>query len=210
MATGSRTRNRVAHAQRSLATRRKILTAATDCFIQQGYLQTTMADIARTAGVAVQTLYLSYGGKASVLAAALDVAIVGDDEPVPVLDRPWHARFLAAPDARSALAVFVATASETIHRHYPLYAAIRSSAADPEVAELLQRNRSQRYATHSTVVRELAARPDFPRRDVTAAAQAVYALMSHETYELLVVDQGWSVRRWARWIGAHLERELLG
>lgn len=210
MATGSRSRNRVAQAERSRGTRQRILEAATDCFVEQGYLQTTMADIARAAGVAVQTLYLSFGGKSAVLQAALDVAIVGDDEPVAVLDRPWHTRFARAGDARTALGIFVAMGADTIPRHYPLYAAIRSSAADPEVAELLHRNREQRYATQSTVVRELFARPDTPRRDVTAAAQTVYALLSHETYELLVVDQGWSARRWSKWVGEQLATELLG
>lgn len=210
MAAGSRTRNRVAQAERSRATRARILDAATECFVAGGYLQTTMADIARTAGVAVQTLYLSFRGKAAVLEAALDVAIVGDDAPVPVLNRPWHAEFVAAPDAASALGIFVTMATATIQRHYPLYAAIRSSAADPEVAELLRRNRTQRYTTHSTAVRELCARPDVSRRDVTTAAQVVYTLVSHETYELLVMDQGWSARRWAKWVGDQLARELLG
>lgn len=68
-----------------------MIAAASELFVRDGYLQTTMADVARAADVAVQTLYLGFGSKVAVLAAALDVAIAGDDDLVPVLERPWVA-----------------------------------------------------------------------------------------------------------------------
>src|SRR6516225_4017003 len=103
MATGSRTKNRAVRAEKARATRRRIIAAATELFTRDGYLQTTMADIARLADVAVQTLYLSFGSKVAVLTAALDMAIAGDDDPVPVLERPWFARLRAEPDPIAAL-----------------------------------------------------------------------------------------------------------
>ena len=67
----SRTR---AQAERTRATRARIIAAATPLFVRDGYLETTMSGIAKAAGVAVQTLYLSFGSKVAVLEAALDAA----------------------------------------------------------------------------------------------------------------------------------------
>jgi AcrR family transcriptional regulator len=209
MATTSRTRNSAARAARSRVTRHRIVTAAGELFIRDGYLQTTMADIARRAGVAVQTLYLSFGSKVAVLTAALDVAIAGDDEPVPVLDRPWFARVRAEPDGPAALSVFVRAATEIIERVYPLYAATRDASADPELAEVLDRNKRLRFLTHGTVTGELAARAGFnDRLPVERATEIVYTLLSQETYGLLVVDHGWSVPDWSDWVERHLLTEL--
>jgi len=185
--------------------------AATEQFLAKGYLQTTMADIARAAEVAVQTLYLTFGSKVAVLSAALDVAIVGDDEPVPVLERPWFSALRAAPDGPTAVAVFVDAASQIIDRVYPLYAVTRDGSTDPELAEVLSENKRLRFVTHSQVARELAAKGGF-RSDLTStrAAEVIYALMSQETYGLLVVEQQWSRLEWADWVGRHLSAELFG
>jgi AcrR family transcriptional regulator len=87
----SRTR---AQAERTRATRARIIAAATPLFVRDGYLETTMSGIAKAAGVAVQTLYLSFGSKVAVLEAALDVA--ADDAAAG--DRP------ASADGPAALA----------------------------------------------------------------------------------------------------------
>lgn len=209
MATGSRTRNRASRAEKAQATRERILAAATELFIRDSYLQTTMADIARAAGVAVQTLYLSFGSKVAIFSAALDIAIAGDSEPVPLLRRPWFARLVAEPDGRSALDVFVDMAGGVIARHYPLYASMRSGSADPELAELLQRNKALRFETHSAVARELAGKAGFSDQlTAVQAAEVIYTLMSQETYELLVVERGRADGEWLDWVRRHLREEL--
>ncbi|WP_371786550.1 TetR/AcrR family transcriptional regulator [Streptosporangium subroseum] len=209
MATSSRTKNRASRAERSRETRRRVVAAAGELFVRDGYLQTTMADIARQAGVAVQTLYLSFGSKVAVLVAALDVAIVGDDEPVPVLERPWVARLRDEPDGVAALKVFVEAASQVIDRVYPLYAATRDASADPELAEVLDRNKRLRFVTHGAITRELAAKAGFtPGLSVERATQIVYTLLSQETYGLLVVERGWTVPEWSDWVRRHIQAEL--
>ena len=82
---------------RGAATKARIVEAATRLFIEHGYLDTTVAAIANEAGVALQTLYLSFGSKVAILRATHDVAVVGDDAPIPVLDRPWVAEMRAEP-----------------------------------------------------------------------------------------------------------------
>ena len=137
MATGSRTRNRISKAEQSRATRRRIVVAATSLFLRDGFLTTTMAAIAAEAGVAVQTLYLSFGNKTAILSAAFDVALAGDDEDLGLPDRDWYRAVIEDPDGPAALASFVQHASATMRRASPLYAVIRSAAAEPEIADLL-------------------------------------------------------------------------
>src|SRR3954471_18080853 len=92
---------------RSRATRARIVAAATRLFVRDGYLTTTMAAIAAEAEVAVQSLYLGFGSKLGILSAALDVAIAGDDEPVPLLQRGWARELAETPDGPRAVGLFV-------------------------------------------------------------------------------------------------------
>ena len=68
-------------------TRRRILEAAGSAFVVGGYAGATIRAIAAEAGVSVPTVELLFGTKTRLLKAAIDVAIAGDDEAVPVLDR---------------------------------------------------------------------------------------------------------------------------
>ncbi|MDP3894340.1 TetR/AcrR family transcriptional regulator, partial [Nocardioides sp.] len=69
--------------------RARVVRSATELFIRQGYVATTLSEIAQAAGVAVQTIYSAHGSKVGLIAAAHDVALAGDDEPVPLVDRDW-------------------------------------------------------------------------------------------------------------------------
>ncbi len=209
MATGSRTRNRESRAQRGRETRAKVVGAAVELFVRDGYLQTTMADIARAASVAVQTLYLSFGGKGAVLSAAMDVTIAGDDEPMPVIERAWHQAMREEPDGRRAYGHFLSASAEIIERFYPLYAVIRAAAADPEVAELLERNKRERFTTFRAVVEELGTKDGYaPDLHVDRATQTMYAQQSEETYGLLVVEHSWTLTDWRSWVEKHVAAEL--
>jgi AcrR family transcriptional regulator len=96
-----------------------------------------MADIAREAGVAVQTLDLSFASKVAVMSAAFDIMIVGDDEPVPVIERSWYAVMRDEPDAARALSVFLRISSEIMERVYPLYPAMLAASATTQSQQSL-------------------------------------------------------------------------
>ena len=70
-------------AERARLTRRRIIDAAAELFVERGYGATMLDQVAERAGVAVQTVYFHFGNKSTLLKRALDVAAVGDDEPVP-------------------------------------------------------------------------------------------------------------------------------
>jgi AcrR family transcriptional regulator len=192
----SRTR---AQAERTRATRARIIAAATPLFVRDGYLETTMSGIAKAAGVAVQTLYLSFGSKVAVLEAALDVA--ADDAAAG--DRP------ASADGPAALAEHVRTTAAAIAREYPLAAALRAAAADPEPAELLAAARAAALDAHARAVDELAEHPGFTvDMSLQRATDVLATLLAPETYGLLVVQQGWTTPDWAEWALRHLVADL--
>src|SRR6476660_5612155 len=86
-------------------TRQRVVDAATALFLRRGYAGATVPAIAAEAGVSVPTVELLFGAKARLLKAAIDVAIAGDDEPVPVLERSWADTARKARTAAEFLAV---------------------------------------------------------------------------------------------------------
>src|SRR5436190_14443587 len=81
-------------------TRRAVLDAAHRFFREHGYAGTTIGAIAGEANVSVETVYKLFGNKAGLVKAVFDVAIVGDDEQVPLMQREFVRRNIAEPDAR--------------------------------------------------------------------------------------------------------------
>src|SRR4029077_14245223 len=85
-------------------TEQRILAAATELFLEGGYLATTLEAVARRAQVGARTVYLRFGTKAALFKRVIDVAIVGDTEPVDVLGRDWMQAALTAPTAAERIA----------------------------------------------------------------------------------------------------------
>ena len=67
--------------------------------VADGYATTTLAAVAADAGVSVEALYKAFKNKAGIVKALFDVAVAGDDEPVPIMDRSWVAAIRAEPGA---------------------------------------------------------------------------------------------------------------
>jgi AcrR family transcriptional regulator len=211
MTSGSRTRSRTSKAEQSRATRQRIVVAATRLFLRDGFLTTTMAAIAKEADVAVQTLYLSYTNKTAILSAAFDTAVAGDDEPTPITEREWYLGLTSDVEGPVALANFFGYSAGIIERASPLYAVIRSAAADPEVAELLANNKVERHRAFVLIAGKLAEKPGF-RADLTAekAAAVMYLLSSEDSYLMLVTELGWSLDQWRLWTLTALIDQLFG
>ena len=197
--------------RRSMRTRARIVEAATQLFVEHGYLATTIESIADAGGVAVQTVYYIFGTKRNVLSAVLDATIAGDAEPVPVLAQTWIERFTAAPDAAAAVDVLVEGVVAILVRTTPVYEVVRRAAADPEVGALLDTTCSNRRADQRRLV-ELLSEAGHLRADldVDHAADAFYALVNEQVFQLLVVDCGWDVERFGTWLTALLSDQLVG
>ena len=193
-------------------TRRKITDAATELFIAQGYAATKLEDVAAQARVAVQTVYFHFTNKRTLLKEAVDVAAVGDDEPVPLLERPFVQEIRDEPDPRAALARWTATSTEIFVRVAPIMRVVRDAAAvDPAMAEQWAVNQSQR-ATAQRMLVELLAEKKALRDGLTLdrATDIVFSLISHELFLLLTVERGWSADEWEKWITATVGDAVLG
>lgn len=199
---------RLPRQRRSRETRARILRSATALFVEKGFIDTTMAEIAAMSGVAVQSLYVRFGGKAEILAAAFDVAIVGDDDDRALLERAWFEDVDAAPDAVAAIDAFMAEMEQLMARTYPLFAVVRS-AGTREATELLALNKRQRAeglrAVAGAVARKRGFRPDL---SIERAIDILYAIASEDNYGLLVADRGWTSAAWSAWCSELLSRSL--
>ena len=191
-----------AGAARAQATRERVVAAAAPLFVARGYLDTTMAELAGAAGVAVQTLYLAFGSKAAVLAAVWEAA--GPERPA-----GWAEALATAPDGPAALARHVDATTAAVERRHPLDAVLRAAAADPEPAELLATAQAAALDAHARAVDELAEHPGFTvDMSLQRATDVLATLLAPETYGLLVVQQGWTTPDWAEWALRHLVADL--
>lgn len=195
---------------RSRSTRTRITTAATELFTSAGYSSTSIAAIAARAGVSEQSVYYSFGTKRAILTAALDLAIAGDDEPLPTLERPWVREALADPDPHGQIRRQVAGAADVYRRAAPLLDVVRSAATiDAELAEVWETNLQQRLTVQRVFADALARKTPLPANmAVDAAADTALAILSPETYHLLVHHQGWAHTRWRDWATNALQRLL--
>jgi len=199
-------------AEQARATRRRIIECARQLFLEQGYAATTFDQVAAAAGVAVQTVYFHFGNKRTVLKEVMDVAAVGDDEPVPLLDRSWLQAVRDEPDPRCALEIWLETSRVIFGRVARLLSVVRDAAgADPEMAEQWRVNEEQRYIAHRSLAELLAAKEDALRQGLTVdeAADVVFVLLSPEVYLLLTVVRGWPPARWQDWAADTIARAIL-
>ena len=194
--------------QQAEQTRQRIRDAARKLFLAKGYAAATVTDIARAAVVAPQTVYFTYGSKAALLSAVIDAEIVGDLDPVPLLDRPAAKRVATASDPAERLRRAVTLLCGVTERVAPLYELARGGATDPEVRALLDRHEEQRRQTHRVLVATLADQLH-DDLDVSEAGDRLYALVSHDVYWLLVERCGWTKQRWRRLTQEEARRQLL-
>jgi AcrR family transcriptional regulator len=199
-------------AEQARATRRRIIGCARQLFLGQGYAATTLDQVAAAAGVAVQTVYFHFGNKRTVLKEVMDVAAVGDDEPVPLLDRPFVQAVADEPDPRRAVAIWLETSRAIFGRVAPLLSVVRDAAgADPEMAEQWRVSEGQRYIAHRSLAELLAAKGDVLRPGLTVdeAADVIFTMLSPEVYLLLTAVRGWPPARWQDWAADTIARAIL-
>ena len=202
---------RRSRAGQAVDTRRRVVEAAGRLFVRDGYAATTLQQIADQAGVAVQTVYFHFGNKRTLLKEVVDVASVGDDQPVALLDRPWVEELRTAPGGREAIAVWLRVSREIFGRVAPVLRVIRDAAgSDPEMAAQWEANQQQRHTAHRALAETLEAKGALrPGLTVDEAADILFALVSLELYVLLTVERGWAPERWESWAACTVSDAVL-
>jgi AcrR family transcriptional regulator len=191
-------------AEQARGTRRAILEAARDLFASRGYAATSREEIARVAGVAVQTVAAVGGTKRALLEAVLDEAVRNHGEPLPVALRSWLQDLREHGDASGLLRAHAASSARVSARTAGVTEALRrAAAADAGLAELWDDLQRQRRRGQATVVELLAQRAPRLRLDLSAAeaADLLWLLTDDSLHRALVAERGWAEERFAAWLG---------
>jgi AcrR family transcriptional regulator len=197
---------RQAQARRS---RQVILDAAERQFLDGGYAATTIAAIAAEAGVSVETIYKAFGGKPGLVRAIYDRGLAGR-EPVPAYQRADELRERET-DPRAIMRHWGTLTSEVSSIVSPIEQLVRAAAAsDPDMAALLKAHNDLREARARHHARFLKQR-GYLRQGVSLAqaTDILWTCTSDELYDLLVVQRGWSLPRFARFLADYLIATLL-
>jgi AcrR family transcriptional regulator len=192
-------------------TRRQILDAALKLFSENGYAGATIEAIAQEAGVAPITIYSVFGNKRSILAGLIDISVGGDDEPVPLLQRPGPQSVLKERDPASQIHRFADDISNILERVAPVFEIMRIAAKiEPEIAEMLEKLLVERLENLGKFVQHVSDNGGLREGlGVDLGAEIVWTIASPEVYHLLTIDRTWSKERFSEWLGDTLTRLLL-
>ena len=196
---GSRQRQSAYHsplrARQAAETRQTVLAAATRLFTERGWAGTTLAAVAAEAGTAVETVYSAFGSKSGLLIAAIDVAIVGDDDEVPLVERPEFA-LLGVGERSGRLAAAARIITRALVRTVPLMGALQEASASDEASKV-------RWDTYESERRlaivaglELILGKPAPQTLV----DSMWALASPEIFTKLTKERDWPVARYEQWL----------
>jgi len=202
----SRRRERAAE-ERS-ATRRRVVEAARELFLSRGYVATTMTDIAREAGVALQSVYTAGQSKADLLHLVTDLAVAGADQDVMLIDRPDVAAIALEPEPRRQVARFAGLIAATMERLAPVWIAYREAAAvDAKAAANLVAAHRRRHETFRELMRMV---PESGlRRDHDVSADTAWAVGSIDVFLLLRTVLEWDATHYAEWLSDTLIDQLV-
>jgi AcrR family transcriptional regulator len=188
-----------------------VIEAAGRLFVERGYGSTSIEEIAAAASVGRAAVFSVVGGKPALLKTAFDVALVGDDEPVSLPERPGYRAVREEPDPRRYLALYAEVLTEVGGRVSPIYETIRAAASgDPDARYLWENHQAERHQAAAGVVRDLRDRGRLrPMLDERAAADLVWVLNDPGLYHQLVHARQWPAERFQTWLADTLQRQLL-
>jgi AcrR family transcriptional regulator len=210
---GSRTYDNALRAEQAAATRRRVVDAAIRLFGTRGYTATRMSDIAREAGVSVDTVHAN-GPKAALLQAAVEVASLGMEGEHVVLDADVELgrRLAAARDLPEFCALTADGALGLSRRVGGVWAALRAGAevdaalAGRRVAMIASMRRSIEAAIDLGIARGWTP-ADVDRERAVAD---LYLATTPDAYRQLTVDLGRDEDAYRTWVAAAVERALGG
>ena len=192
--------------ERAAGTRRRMVDAAYKLFSERGW-GVALTAVAQEAGVAVQTIYFTFHTKVDLLSAVLQLAVLGDEEPLAPHERPWFHAMVQEPNAARAIAMIVDSTDPIFARVAPLLAVLRS--ADPEVSTMWKRSEKLRLDGYRLMAQALARKGGLKVK-LDEATDILFVLLSPDLYWLTVINRGWPAERWRKWMTGTLRDALLG
>lgn len=184
-----------------------VLEAGRELLLRDGYQATTIRAVAESAGVSPDTVYKSFGNKQQLVKAVYDVALAGDDERVPIGQRPAIRRVFAETDPARKIELYAAFVTDLMERVGGLLAVL--AEADPELAKVRQETEDERHVGISAFVAHLDEQgvldSALPRELVV---DSCWALTSPQFYSQLRHSRGWSREQYQLWLATMLAATL--
>ena len=194
--------------ERARESRRQVLDAAHRLLVSEGFAGMRLAEVAQAAGVSVETVYKQFRNKGGLLKAAYDVRLAGDDEPVPLGERPEYRAMVEERDPAQKVRRYAAIGRRISERTGPLTVRVlECRGADPEVEEFARTIEAERLVGATTFVAHLdkagALRPGL---DADRARDELWVLISPEVWAQLVQRRGWSHEQYEAWLAGPCQR----
>ena len=188
--------------EQARARRLAVVLAARDLFERDGFRPTTIAAIAAHAGVSAESVYKGFGTKAALAKAVFDLVIAGDDEPVPVAERPAMQAVRDEPDLRRTIAMFVAGLAQRQARSAGVQILIRDGRhVDDSLVPVWAKLTDEGLAGMTMLGRNLLETGQLRDGiDLDEVRDVLWNYLSIDHYERLVRTQRWSLERYSRWL----------
>ena len=197
--------------EQARARRRVVVVAAKALFERDGFRSTTIAAVAERAGVSAESIYKGFGTKAALAKAVFDLVIAGDDEPVPVWQRSEADAVRAEPDVRRKIMLYSRGLAARQQRSAKVQTLIRDGGhTDQTLAALWQQLLAERLTGMTMLGRHLIESGQLRGGiELDEVRDVLWTYTAVELYELLVVERGWPLGRYADWIGRAITAALL-
>jgi AcrR family transcriptional regulator len=197
--------------EQARARRRAVVVAAKELFERDGFRLTTITAVAERAGVSAESIYKGFGTKAALAKAVFDFVIAGDDEPLPVWRRSEADAIRAEPDVRRKLLLYTRGLAERQQRSAKVQALIRDGGhTDPTLAALWRELLAERLTGMTMLGGHLIESGQLREGiELDEVRDVLWTYTAVELYELLVVERGWPLDRYADWIGQAIAAALV-
>jgi AcrR family transcriptional regulator len=197
--------------EQARARRRAVVVAAKELFERDGFRLTTITAVAERAGVSAESIYKGFGTKAALAKAVFDFVIAGDDEPLPVWRRAEADAIRAEPDVRRKLLLYTRGLAERQQRSAKVQILIRDGGhTDQTLAALWQQLLAERLTGMTILGGDLIESGQLREGiELDEVRDVLWTYTAVELYELLVVERGWPLDRYADWIGQAITAALV-
>jgi AcrR family transcriptional regulator len=188
--------------EQARARRLGVVLAARDLFERDGFRATTISAIAVLAGVSPESIYKGFGSKAALAKAVFDIVIAGDDEPVPVADRPAIRAVRDEPDVRRKIALFVEGLVQRQARSAKVQILIRDGRqVDDSLLPVWSKLNDEGLVGMTMLGRHLLDSGQLRDGiDLDEVRDVLWNYLAIDAYERLVLTRGWPLERYSRWL----------
>ncbi|MCY0937274.1 TetR/AcrR family transcriptional regulator [Streptomyces sp. H34-S4] len=179
--------------------RAAVLTACRELLFRDGYQATTVRAVAERAGVSPETVYKAFGGKPGLVKALWDVTLAGDDDPVPMGERPQLRAVWETRDAHAKLGLYAAFVRGVHERLAALFTLL--TQAGPDVGRVLALSEEERMTGVTAFVGHLADTGALPAdTDTARLADSYWALTGPHLFIQLTTGRGWHAGAYEDWL----------